>query len=93
MSEQDFRTNVLAQLQEFHKTQAILANDLTAIRTMLEERCPARGIALARCQEDIDALWKKEHKRTGGMAVLGALLGASGIIGGLVAKMLPFGGQ
>lgn len=85
MSEDDFQREFFHRLIKLEQGQA-------AILSMLGERCAIRGVKIERLENDINALWKKEHKRAGGMAVLSGLLAGSGVIGGIIAKYLPFGG-
>lgn len=42
-------------------------------------------------EERIVALEAEENKRRGGKAMLATLIGAAAIVGGLIAKMIPWG--
>jgi len=44
-------------------------------------------------EERIQALEAEENKRKGGKAMLVALMGAAAALGGIVAKLLPFGAR
>ena len=85
MSEHDFQTEVFNRLGKLEQGQA-------AMLSMLGERCTVRGVKIEKLEGDINSLWKREHKRAGGMAVLAGLLAGAGTIGGVIAKFLPFGG-
>lgn len=82
MSEFDFQVEVFARLAKLEQGQA-------AMLSMLGERCSVRGTCLEKLERDVDALWRREHKRAGAMAVLAGL---SGIVGAALMKFLPFGG-
>jgi len=83
---------LMREIQKLHFYHTVLEKEIAAIRTKLEERCPARGIALSKCQQDLNALWKREHQREGGKAMLIAMLTAAGAAGGVIAKFFPWSG-
>jgi hypothetical protein len=57
----------------------------------LEERCAARGEILDTLSAEVDALKAAEHRRRGGIAVVGGIASAAGVLGGLAAKFWPWG--
>ena len=81
MSEHDFQTEMFNRLSKLEQGQA-------AMISMLGERCTIRGGKLEKLENDVNALWKREHKRAGAMAVLAGL---SGIVGAALMKFIPFG--
>lgn len=82
MSDHDFQTEIFNRLAKLEQGQA-------AMISMLGERCTMRGSSLERLERDMNALWQREHKRAGAMAVLAGL---SGVVGAALVKFFPFGG-
>lgn len=85
MGENELQTEIFQRLCKLEQGQA-------AMLSMLGERCTVRSVKIEKLENDVNALWEKEYKRAGGMAVLSGMLAGSGVIGGIIAKFLPFGG-
>ena len=64
---------------------------LTRIETQLKERCATRGSLLEGVEARVCALEALEHRRRGGFAVMGGLVSAAGVLGGLAVKFWPWG--
>ena len=79
MSEQEFQQKVL--------------NRLTTIEAQLGERCASRYDSMLKLEKEqldtdkrLTGLEHLEHQRKGGSAMLAALCGAAGLLGGIIAK-------
>ena len=90
MSDKNSQDNIMKEIEKLQLYQIVIEKEIAAIRTKLEERCPARAVALSKCQQDLNALWKREHQREGGKTMLIALMTAAGAAGGVIAKFVPW---
>ena len=64
---------------------------LTRIETQLTERCAVRGSALEAVEARVGVLEAVDQRRRGGFALVGGLVSAAGVLGGLAAKFWPWG--
>ncbi|MDR0238696.1 MAG: hypothetical protein LBI88_00515 [Deltaproteobacteria bacterium] len=71
--------------------QREMVERLTRIETQLTERCAACMAGRDEHETRIAALEAVEQRRRGGLALMGAMLSAAGLLGGLAAKFWPWG--
>ena len=92
MSEHDFQTELLRRFDLLSHRIEKVDKDLAALRSSLDERCGVRGEQIKTLSKDQQGLWAREHKRAGGKTMLATVGAAAGAVGGLLSKLLPFGG-
>lgn len=85
MSDQEFQSEIFRRLNNLEQGQA-------RTNTLLSERCPLRKETLLDHEKRLKTLESSEERRKGGWVALSGLLLAASGLGGVVAKLLPFGG-
>lgn len=67
------------RLDTMQQELTLCRTDLATIKTMLAERCDARGAMLARLEAE-------SQRRKGGMAVIGVVWTCASFLGGMAAR-------